>query len=353
VFLGDNGEGKTNIIEGISYLCLARSFFSASDKNLVMLGENSFSVSGKIIKENGIDYEILSQFDQELNRKSIEVNKEKIGRSSSMFGRFPVVMLAPDHSSVTAGPPVSRRQFIDFVISQSSKTYLDDLIEYRRILKQKNRILSDERLKQNGSYSTLETWNESLVSTGKGIIARRMVFLNEFQDLLAESYAQISGGREIPGLRYNPSFGLENEEPLEIEGAFRRALEKNSGYEKRLGHSLVGPHRDDYEFTIGGLELAKYASQGQHKTFLVALKLAEFRFLKEKCGETPILLLDDVLSELDDRRSQHLLETTAGYGQIFISSSDEHAIDWLKVASAKPRKFFIKNGEITGIENEN
>jgi DNA replication and repair protein RecF len=197
----------------------------------------------------------------------------------------------------------------------------------------------------------IDPWNNGLVSIGVDIIIKRAEFLSHIYILAKSLYAQLAGTTEEPGLTYKPSFEYVDNRKESIEAAFRQSLDDQFLYERRIGYSLVGPHRDEVTFTLNGLSMQKYASQGQHKTFLVALKLAEFFYLKEHCKETPILLLDDVLSELDKQRSQKLLETTASYGQIFITSTSEHELNWIPIASAAPRRFVIRRGKIENVED--
>jgi DNA replication and repair protein RecF len=351
IFLGDNGEGKTNILEGISYLCLSKSFFAMSDAVVVKLGEQSFNIAGIIVGENGIEYEVRLQFDQIANKKTIEVNRERINKSLLLIGQFPIVILSPGQNAITIGSPINRRQWIDFIISQSSRVYLENLIDYRRVLKQRNRILSETRSTQNEISDAIEPWDKNLIHIGTIIMKKRIEFLSTFCDLVKSSYAQLAGTNEQPGIMYKPSFDCMNNDTKSIEEVFSKTLQNMFLYERRTGHSLVGPHRDEFVFTINKLNMQKYASQGQHKTFLIALKLAEFFYLKDKCKETPILLLDDVLSELDIQRSQRLLEATAKYGQIFITSTSDHELDWTTVSTAHPRRFLVRQGNIENVED--
>jgi DNA replication and repair protein RecF len=351
IFLGNNGEGKTNLLEAISYLCLSRSFYAMSDAIVVKLGEEKFRLAGKINLENGSEREVKLEYDQTVNKKHIEVNREKIDRSSLLVGQFPIVILSPEQNSITIGSPVNRRQWIDFIVSQSSRVYLESLIDYRKVLKQRNKILSDFQAADRKIREEIEPWNGNLVSIGADIIRKRADFLNDIQGIIRSLYAQLAGTKEEPGLTYRPSFVYSGSDKGSIEGSFFRSLEEQFAYERRIGYSLVGPHRDEIVFELNGLSMQKFASQGQHKTYLIVLKLAEFFYLKDKCSETPVLLLDDVLSELDKERSQKLLETASGYGQTFITSTSEHELNWIPVASANPRRFMIRKGEIESVED--
>ena len=348
LFLGDNGEGKTNILEGISYLCLSKSFYAANDTVVMNIHKNGFTVTGEFLSDGNIGYEARITFDKQQNQKSITVNKTKIDKASSLLGRFPVVILSPEQSSITIGSPSDRRRFVDFVISQSNRIYLEQLIEYKRILKQRNKVLSDMLFFRKDHEAVLEPWNENLVRVGTAVIKKRKEFIEDFQIIVTDAYATLAGTIERPGISYEPSFPCGGSEAT--EAVFQKALNDCCQEERRAGHSLVGPHRDDFLFKINNLEARNFASQGQHKTFLIALKLAEFFYLKEQCNETPILLLDDVLSEMDGRRSQRLLERIAELGQVFLTSTDERALNWMPVLSARPRKFFVRQGTIDRVE---
>jgi DNA replication and repair protein RecF len=351
VFLGNNGEGKTNILEGMSFLCLSKSIFNASDSIVTKNGEKYFTVSGGILSDGGVEYEARVGYEKEQNFKTVTINKARLEKLSLLIGQFPIVVLSPEQSSITLGSPIDRRRFVDFVISQSSKTYLENLIDYRKILKQRNKILTDlvSNRKENGNE--IESWNENLVKVGSAIMQKRMEFVELFKGIMVKSYSQLAGKDEQPGISYEPSFQVISKEIEGIKSLFLKAIDEQWTLERRIGYSLVGPHKDEFVFQINSLNARSYASQGQHKTLLIALKLAEFYYLKEQCKETPVLLLDDVLSELDRDRSQRLLEVVADLGQIFITSADERTLDWLPVASALPRKFYIKQGKIERVED--
>jgi DNA replication and repair protein RecF len=351
IFFGNNGEGKTNILEGISYFCLSKSYYSASDSVVMKIGEQRFVAAGKILSDLGVGYDVCVEFNRVLNQKSITVNKAKIEKASLLIGQFPVVILSPEQSIITFGSPADRRSFVDFVISQSSRTYLENLMEYRRILKQRNKVLSDMQLVNDKKRDAIKPWDHSLILTGSSVMKQRIEFVHDFQEMIIDAYAQLSGENERPRITYAPSFEYSETGEESLASSFDQALQSQFSDEQRIGYTLVGPHRDEFIFEINDLHAKNNASQGQHKTFLVALKLAEFFYLKRRCSETPILLLDDVLSELDEQRSKRLLEATAAVGQVFITSTDERALDRLSAASANLRKFFVRQGKIERVEN--
>ncbi|MBN1398343.1 MAG: DNA replication/repair protein RecF [Bacteroidetes bacterium] len=353
LFYGDNGEGKTNILESISYFCLTRSFYALSDSIVAKADENGFTATGCLKSDCGVQYEVQIKYNRDINQKIITVNKSKVDKASALIGWFPAVILSQEQGAITYGSPGDRRKFVDFVLSQSSRKYLDNLIEYRKILKQRNRILADIQTGRIRNKEEVEVWNESLIKTGTSIINKRKEFTKNFQKLVIEAYSQISGNSELPKILYSPSFNCSEENEDNTEDFFKKALENQSLTEQKIGFTMVGPHRDDFLLQINEMEAKNFASQGQHKTLLVALKMAEFFYLKNACNETPLLLLDDVLSELDEKRCNKLIKSAVCKGQVFITSTDKHALNGLSPdVIANVRKYLIKRGRIERVEEE-
>ena len=347
VFLGNNGEGKTNILEAISYLCLTKSFYASSDSMAVQIGEPGFRISAAACSDIGVSYQIEVAYDGQTKQKEIVINKSPVQNRSLVVGMFPVVVLSPENGNVTSGTPSDRRKFIDVVISQSNRSYLEDLIEYRRILRQRNRILFEARIQQRDCWGLLEPWSESLVRRGVQIVRRREKFVSDFQPHLAAAYQRIAGESERPELAYEANIRPEGSEAeASPEQHFHEELKRRYADERRMGTTLVGPHKDELRLTINQLGLRDYASQGQHKTFLVALKIAEFFYLKEQCKETPLLLLDDVFSELDETRSANLLSIAGDLGQTFITETDEKRFVAMPGASTRAAGYIVKQGRI-------
>ena len=353
-FLGDNGEGKTNILEAVSFLCLTKSFYAGNDRVAVQLGTEYFVVEGELQSDGGTAYSVRVTYDAASAEKRFLINNAEAETFASVIGRFPVVILSPEGGTVTTGSPSDRRKFVDLAVSQASRRYLDELLEYRRVLKQRNKILFDARTTRQDCSSIIEPWSKSLVEHGTQLMSKRREFLDEFAPPVAEAFQQLTGEQETPALRYAPSVAIgEDSTAGEIANRFTDQLTEQFSEERRAGTTLVGPHRDEIEFTINGRDLRKFASQGQHKTFLVALKIAEFHYLKERCNETPLLLLDDVFTELDEHRSRRLLNMVAQLGQAFITSTNEQvfsgALEWGNGA----RKFFVRQGVVSYEETGN
>ncbi len=350
VFVGKNGEGKTNILEGISYLCLTKSFFAASDATALQLGTEAFTAQGSFEAADGLTFDTVVSYQGAERRKVMTVNGQAPESMAAMVGQFPVVILSPENSNITFGGPGDRRRFVDLVISQASRGYLEDLLEYRRVLRQRNRILADNRERPGSVTAALEPWTESLVNCGARIVARRIRFVQEFEPEVRTAFGRVAAVNEAPALEYRGTVELNGDaSPDAVRSAFARSVERVAPQEQRAGLTLVGPHRDELGMTINDLELRGYASQGQHKTFLVALKLAEVAFLRERCREAPILLLDDVVSELDPERATRLLTEASSLGQTFITATEATMFDRTYGATGY-RRFSVRAGQVTADE---
>jgi len=347
VLLGDNGHGKTNIIEAIAYLCLTRSFYAGSDALVLNLQSDTFEVEGSFHSDRGMGYHVRLAYSRNELLKVYTVNRRHIEPFSSVIGKFPVVICSPEHAPITIGGPPERRKFVDFIISQSNISYYQDLLEYRRVLKQRNKILLDARLSKRDAHDLLDPWDEQLVEFGSRLMVKRIQFVHEFQEFLRKSYQQVVEIGEDPTLEYKPTYlTMPTLDENRVQELLALEVSKKRYEEQRIGTSLVGPHRDEFVMKINGLDLRKFASQGQHKTFLVALKLGEFSYLKARCGETPILLLDDIFSELDEHRAERLLNLVEGLSQTFITSINTHLFDASMVFGDHNRKFSIQHGSV-------
>lgn len=347
IILGDNGGGKTNILEGISYLCLTKSFYASSDSIVLGFGKEMFEVEGDMISDANVERHIRLAYGAEPKQKVYTLNKRRVESFSSVIGRFPIVILSPEHTPITFGPPAARRKFTDLVMCQSSLMYLEDLLEYRRILKQRNKILLDARLTNSSPWLLLEPWNHQIATVGAKVMYRRKEFLNQFQSYMTSAYRHITDDAEEPGAHYMPATKIEEASTIEdIAELLQSEIEEKKREEVRLGATIVGPHRDEFALTINGFDLRRFASQGQHKTFLIALKVGEFFYLKEKCRETPIFLLDDVFSELDEHRTRRVLNFVGELSQTFITSTNYSIFDDAITFGDRNRKFLVSNGTV-------
>jgi DNA replication and repair protein RecF len=350
-FLGNNGQGKTNVLEAISYLGLTKSFYAASDATVLQIGKDAFTIEGEIVTDVALTHMVRVAYHRS-GEKQFTINGAKPETLASVIGRFPLVVLSPENNAITFGGPAERRRFLDLVLSQISRSYLEDLIEYRRVLKQRNKLLLDAKLERRYAPELIEPWTYSLVHLGSRIILRRKEFIAEFRQFVNRAYhdlvkSDFPGDDEVPGISYSTLAGaVEAESAYAVESLMRSEIERRGADERNRGASLVGPHRDDLLLTINGINLQQYASQGQHKTMLIALKIAEFFYLKERREEVPVFLLDDLFSELDERRSRLLLGTVSSLGQTCITTTEEsvfhNAVEW----NGKNRKFRVEAGKV-------
>jgi DNA replication and repair protein RecF len=324
LFLGPNGQGKTNILEAIAYLSLGKSFFSVPDNNLIRKSAEEFIIHGSFISGDNISYSVGIRYTENPRCKEVRINNKDQEKITSLIGKFPVVILYPEQHSITNGAPSERRRFIDLVLSQASPRYFETITEYRRILKQRNAILMDGRGRYGNIAGVLESWDEPFLRCAVEITELRLNFIHDFVRLVEDNYKKIVGAHEIPGITYEQVVSITREMTEEEKmTTAQREFERSKQDEQRYGMTVFGPHRDDLLLLINGLEVRKYASQGQQKSFLVALKISESQYLMEKRNEQPLILLDDLFGELDTDRASHVLNLTTGMGQTFVTSADE------------------------------
>ena len=324
--IGGNGIGKTTVLEAIHYLSTTKSCSTSTDGEVVKLGENDFNIRGNFC---GLTNDIAElNYSRVENKKVYMLNEKPIGKFSNVIGKFPVVLLSPVDHSITQGYPADRRKFIDSIISQSSKTYLNNLIEYNRILKQRAYLLNRIRENYYKREAELDVWNEKLVKTGVEIIEQRSKFITEFESYISDSYKTILSDKEIPGVFY---YFLEDKCSDNMKSCFVELLEQIEEDEIRRGVNLVGPHKDDIIFEINGINIKSYGSQGQHKTFQTVLRFAEYFYLKDKKQNSPVFLLDDVFGELDSERAFAISEYLSSVGQAIITLTDFGNTSFLKM----------------------
>ncbi len=345
--LGDNGEGKTNILEAISYLSLTKSFYASADATVVQIGQDGFEIEGVIVSGGGVAHRVHVGYDVPGAVKVYEIDGARPERLSSVIGQFPIVILSPENGAITFGGPAERRRFMDLTLSQISPAYLETLFEYRRVVRQRNRLLLDARMRGTQPEALLEPWDEGLALHGSILVERRQKFVEEFAGYVVRSYGDlVEGGGERPGIVYETMcvMGGGSAQREAVADGIRGLVRHLRSEELRRGTTLVGPHRDNLRFTLSDVPVQEYASQGQHKSFLVALKIAEFAYLRERRGERPILLLDDVFSELDGRRSARMLHLVEGLGQTIITATEVRPFGAAIVWNDANRKFTVERG---------
>jgi len=340
--IGGNGVGKTSILEAIYYLSTTKSCVTSSDAEVVKLGENDFGIQGSF--EGLTSDNVQVNYSGTENKKAYLLNKKQINKFSDVIGKFPVVLLSPADHKITQGYPADRRRFIDSVISQASKTYLNLLIEYNRILKQRASLLFRIRENNNKKDSELDAWNEKLISSGVEIIKHRANFITDFEVYIRDSYYNILSDKEVPKIHY---YFLEDKCVDSPEACFKQLIYQRIEDEIRRGINLVGPHKDDFIFNINGISLKSYGSQGQHKTFQTMLKFAEYFYLKDKKGNSPLFLLDDVFGELDSARANAISKCLSTVGQAIITLTDFGNISFLKIGKEDKVITLSENSEVT------
>lgn len=310
--VGENGSGKTNLLDAIYFLALTKSAFHNQDALGIRHAQDFFVLDG-IFRESAKKTQITCSF-QRGQRKVVMADKKNYERLSDHIGQFPLVLIAPDDTDVIREGSEERRRFFDGVLSQSVPGYLTDFLQYNKILTQRNGLLKLFAERNYLDEDLLETYNEPLIVLSKRIYAHRSGFMKRYVPLFNKYYDFLSSGHEQVDVIYESEVASPDF-PQELRKARSRDL-----YAQRTGK---GVHKDEYVFEIDGVTLKKFGSQGQQKSFLIALKLAQFELLKEEKEKTPILLLDDIFDKLDDRRIQKLIELidTGFLGQVFITDA--------------------------------
>lgn len=331
VITGFNGEGKTTVLEAIAVCTLTRSFVGTQDAYLVRRGERGFEVKVEGMSDYAAPHRIEVVYDTSLG-KTITLDGTTAANAAQVIGTAPTVVLSPDMKAITNGAPSERRRFLDMVISQAKRRYLDELMQYRRVLKQRNAILATAR--KNGrpvDRTLIEPWDEGLIERAAHLMHERTRFLHEFEPIFKATAAEVATGVDAVEIRYIPD-GMA--EPLGSVADYRDALWLRSkqvfAEEQRRGTTLFGVHRDDLRMDINGGDVRVSASQGQHKTLLIGLKIAEFHYLAAQCAETPLILLDDIFGELDARRAERVYDLTRNLAQTFITVASLDLLPFLK-----------------------
>lgn len=312
-FVGSNGVGKTNILDAIYHLSFGKSYFNPIASQNIKHGEDFFVVDGRYSKDLKEEKIIVSL--KKGGKKVIKRNSKSYNRFSDHIGLLPLVIISPvDRDLITEGSDL-RRKFIDGVISQNDKIYLDQIIRYNKILFQRNSLLKQFYLSRTFDHDTIEIYDEQLSKIGNLIFNKRKEFLELFTPIFFEKYSIISNNKEKVNLNYKSQ--LKNHRLQDL-------LISNIEKDKVLQYTSAGIHKDDIEFLIGNYPIKKFGSQGQQKSFLIALKLAQYEVLKAKSGNSPILLLDDIFDKLDSKRVKQIIKMVndSNFGQLFISDTD-------------------------------
>ncbi len=310
ILLGNNAQGKTNLLEAVWLASSARSFRATKEEQLIRFGAEFATLS---VDFTDTRRQNITMKYQRGRRHAYEINKNKVTRLSDFVGRFRCVLFCPEHLSLIKGAPAIRREFLDAAISQLRPMYVIALDKYERILKQRNNLLKTA-LEDRTTYDlTIDQWNEQLAHEAAILSRFRASYVAQLEQCVKESFLEMSRvtGREneVPTVRYEGSAGLESYDDLNVtKETYLRLLRQYAEREIYAGTTLVGAHKDDFEIELSGNSARMFASQGQQRSLALALKLAEGEIIKKECGEYPVFLLDDVLSELDNARRAYLIE---------------------------------------------
>ena len=336
IFYGDNAQGKTNILESIYLAGTTKSHRGTKDRDLIQFGHEEAHIEA-VVEKNGIPFQI----DMHLKKnspKGIAINKIPIRKASELFGIINIVFFSPEDLNIIKNGPAERRRFIDLELSQLDKVYLSDLSNYNRILNQRNKLLKDIGYRSD-LLETLDIWDIQLIQYGNKIIGRRRRFIEQVNEIISEVHTKLTGGREQLKLYYEPGTGnLE----------FEKALQKHRERDIRMKSTSVGPHRDDICFMTNELDIRKFGSQGQQRTAALSLKLSEIALVKEIIKDSPILLLDDVLSELDKHRQNYLLDSIRDVQTLITCTGLD---DFVNHRFSINKILYVKQGEVK-VQNE-
>ena len=297
IIYGDNAQGKTNILESIYMCSTSKSHRGSKDREIVRFGEDESHIKLNVLK-HGMKYRIDMHLKKNKS-KGIAVNGIPIKKAVELFGIINIVFFSPEDLNIIKNGPAERRRFIDLELCQLDKLYLSDLSSFNKVLNQRNKLLKDMVFRPD-LKETLPIWDAQLIDYGKRIIKRRKSFVDELNEIVFDIHKQISGEKEELVLKYEPNID---------DAFFHDELNRAKERDMRFCQTSVGPHRDDMQFSVFDVDIRKYGSQGQQRTSALSLKLAEIELVKKSIHETPVLLLDDVLSELDSNRQNYLLNS--------------------------------------------
>lgn len=331
---GNNGEGKTNLLDAIYYLSMTKSAFSSTDRYNFRYGTSSFSICGTYLMPNSLESRFSIQVDL-TGEKKVRRDDKPYGKVSSHIGVLPVVMVSPEDISLISESGEERRRFVNSVLSQMDREYLVSLQQYNRLLQQRNRMLKDLQADRD----LLSVFDSRLQAYAEPVHEARKKFTDDIRPVISEYYRMLSGGSEQVDVRYRSD--LE-------KGALADLLASSYEKDRILKYTSAGIQRDDFEFSMNGWPIRKCGSQGQQKSFLVSLKFAQYEIMKRCCGFAPLLLLDDVFDKLDMNRISNLLSMVSGsdFGQIFITDSNKVRMAGIVDRITEDRAYFeVSAGE--------
>lgn len=349
VFIGENAQGKTNLMESIYALAMTKSHRTTNDKELIGWNKEFATIKGTVEK-TATKTNLELQFSKK--GKIAKVNYLEQKRLSSYLGNLNVILFAPENLTLVKGSPQNRRKFVDMELGQMSSLYLYDLVEYNRVLKQRNTYLKQLAIKKKQPDEYLDVLSEMLSELASKIVFHRLDFMKQLEALAIPIHDQLSLGREKFSVLYQATIPLEDGlTPSQMKEIYMNQFKKNQTREADQATTLIGPHRDDLIFYLNEVPVQTYGSQGQQRSTVLSLKLAEIELMKLSTGEYPLLLLDDVLSELDDDRQTHLIKAIENKVQTFITTT---SLDGIKQQFInEPVVIPIEKGTILKTESEN
>ena len=337
ILYGDNAQGKTNVLEAIYLSSITKSHKGSKDQDIIKFGENEAHLR-TYLEKDGDTYKV----DMHLRRsgsKVIAVNGQKLKKAAGLLGLLNVVFFSPEDLSIIKNGPSERRRFIDMELCQLDSFYLYNLNNYNKIVNQRNKLLKD--IYTNYSLKdTLDIWDSQLISYGSKIIERRVAFINQLNEIIYDIHKKLSGDKEEILIKYEPNVLIED---------FEKKLKQNQEKDIKIKMTTVGPHRDDICIDVNGIDIRKFGSQGQQRTAALSLKLSEIELVKKITKDTPVLLLDDVLSELDSNRHKYLLDSIGNIQTIITCTGlDDFVNDRFEINKV----FKVSNGKIVGGNDE-
>lgn len=337
-FIGYNGEGKTNFLDAVYYLSFCRSAFNPIDSQVILHDADFFVLEGQYLNDQGKEESIYCGMKRGV-KKHFKRNKKEYKRLSQHIGLIPLVFVSPSDTILIEGASEERRRLMDMVISQYDPAYMDALTRYNKALQQRNALL---RMEQEPDLALMEIWEQEMASQGEQISQKRGEFVREMIPVFQRIYQEISRNKEEVSLQYVSHCQ---------RGPLLEVIQRDRMKDRAVGYSLHGIHRDDLEMLLDGYQMKREGSQGQHKSFVLALKLAQFDFLKRTASHTtPLLLLDDIFDKLDAGRVEQIVHLVSGdnFGQIFITDTNRDHLDRILHNSDFDYKLFtVTSGEIT------
>jgi DNA replication and repair protein RecF len=338
VFIGNNAQGKTTLLESIYLLAISKSHKTHKDKELIQFDYPFTRVKANLMKSD-------SDFDLEViisnQGKKVSINNIEKKKISEYIGAFNVVMFAPEDLDIVKKDPANRRKFLDVEIGQISSIYIYDLNQYNKILKQRNEYLKLSQQNNNFDEVYLDSLSKQLATYGEKIISRRLSFIHKLNQYASVLHHYISGQKEQLAIDYQSTYKIDNQ--YSVDSIFEQ-YKKNYKLDRYRGTTTIGPHRDDLRFLVNGIDVSSFGSQGQQRTTALALKLSLIDFIKDETNQYPIVLLDDVLSELDDTRQTQLLDCIKEKVQTFVTTTNISGIK--NEILEKADIFYIENAQI-------